>query len=105
MKRKEAKIFFCFSRERAKRMRNGSRFASFRFEAKIFFWRNRRTLLSSDPIMISIKFVYFTLFPTLSVSIIKFFFTFFYIQIRIRNPELHIRIRIVQNYTDPDPQY
>jgi hypothetical protein len=27
-----------FSRERAKRMRNGSRFASFRFEAKIFFF-------------------------------------------------------------------
>jgi hypothetical protein len=28
---------FSFSGERAKRMRNGSRFASFRFEAKIFF--------------------------------------------------------------------
>jgi hypothetical protein len=34
-----------FSRERAKRMRNGSRFASFRFEAKNFLKRNRRTLL------------------------------------------------------------
>jgi hypothetical protein len=32
----EAKKSF-FSRERAKRMRNGSRFASFRFEAKNFF--------------------------------------------------------------------
>ncbi len=41
MKRK--KINF-FSRERAKRMRNGSRFASFRFEAKQFLKRNRRTL-------------------------------------------------------------
>ncbi len=47
-KRKEAKRSEkknnIFSRERAKRMRNGSRFASFRFEAKIFFLRNRRTL-------------------------------------------------------------
>jgi hypothetical protein len=39
---KRKKIFF--SRERAKRMRNGSRFASFRFEAKNFFLQNRRTL-------------------------------------------------------------
>jgi hypothetical protein len=47
-KRNEAKRSeknFFFSRERAKRMRNGSRFASFRFEAKNFFLRNRRTLL------------------------------------------------------------
>ncbi len=44
-KRNEAKKKFSFSRERAKRMRNGSRFASFRFEAKKFFLRNRRTLL------------------------------------------------------------
>ncbi len=42
MKRKNKKFF---SRERAKRMRNGSRFASFRFEAKKILKRNRRTLL------------------------------------------------------------
>ncbi len=37
-KRNEAKRSeHFFSRERAKRMRNGSRFASFRFEAKSFF--------------------------------------------------------------------
>ena len=42
MKRKNNNFF---SRERAKRMRNGSRFASFRFEAKKFLKRNRRTLL------------------------------------------------------------
>ncbi len=36
-----------FSRERAKRMRNGSRFTSFRFEAKKILKRNRRTLLST----------------------------------------------------------
>jgi hypothetical protein len=53
LKRKEAKrsrkkkLFF--SRERAKRMRNGSRFASFRFEAKKFFLRNRRTLNETSP--------------------------------------------------------
>jgi hypothetical protein len=35
MKRKN--IFFFISREHATRMRNGSRFASFRFEAKNFF--------------------------------------------------------------------
>jgi hypothetical protein len=46
-KRKEAKKNIYFSRERAKRMRNGSRFASFRFEAKNFFLRNRRTLIPS----------------------------------------------------------
>ncbi len=33
-----------FSRERAKRIRNGSRFASFCFEAKKFCFQNRRTL-------------------------------------------------------------
>jgi hypothetical protein len=44
MKRKEAEKKILFSRERAKRMQNGSRFASFRFEAKNFFLRNRRTL-------------------------------------------------------------
>jgi hypothetical protein len=33
----DAKFFFVFSRERAKHMQNGSRFASFRFEAKHFF--------------------------------------------------------------------
>jgi hypothetical protein len=43
-KRNEAKFFF-FLRERAKRMGNGSRFASFRFEAKKFLKRNRRTLV------------------------------------------------------------
>jgi hypothetical protein len=43
-KRKEAKKSF-FSRERAKRMRNGSRFALFRFEAKNILKRNRRTLI------------------------------------------------------------
>jgi hypothetical protein len=37
LKQIEAKKNFSFSRKRAKRMRNGSRFASFRFEAKIFF--------------------------------------------------------------------
>jgi hypothetical protein len=36
-----------FLRERAKRMRNGSRFTPFRFEAKKFFSRNRRTLVAS----------------------------------------------------------
>jgi hypothetical protein len=44
-KRNEAKKKI--SRERAKRMRNGSRFASFRFEAKKFLKRNRRTLVSA----------------------------------------------------------
>jgi hypothetical protein len=43
-KRKEAKKLI-FSRERAKRMRNGSRFASFRFETKTFLKRNRHTLI------------------------------------------------------------
>jgi hypothetical protein len=43
-KQKEAKKNIYFSRERAKRMRNGSRFTSFRFEAKKVFLRNRRTL-------------------------------------------------------------
>jgi hypothetical protein len=47
MKRKNNKFF---SRERAKRMRNGSRFASFRFEAKNFLKRNRRTLDPADGI-------------------------------------------------------
>jgi hypothetical protein len=46
-KRNEAKKNYFFSRERAKRMRNGSRFATFRFEAKIFLKRNRRTLSPS----------------------------------------------------------
>jgi hypothetical protein len=45
MKRKKNNFF---SRERAKRMRNGSRFASFRFEAKKFLKRNRRTLFTVD---------------------------------------------------------
>jgi hypothetical protein len=45
LKRKEAKKNLFFSSERAKRMRNGSGFALFRFEAKKFFLRNRRTLL------------------------------------------------------------
>jgi hypothetical protein len=44
MKRKNNNFF---SRERAKRMRNGSRFASFRFEAKKFLKRNRRTLVGT----------------------------------------------------------
>jgi hypothetical protein len=48
-KRNEAKrsnkIGFLFSREHAKTKRNGSYFASFRFEAKKIFKRNRRTLL------------------------------------------------------------
>jgi hypothetical protein len=43
-KMKRKKNYF-FSHERAKRMRNGSRFASFRFEAKKCLKRNRRTLL------------------------------------------------------------
>jgi hypothetical protein len=46
-KKFEAKKNIYFSRERAKRMRNGSRFASFRFEAKNFFLRNRRTLATT----------------------------------------------------------
>jgi hypothetical protein len=37
-----------FSLEHAKTMRNVSCFASFRFEAKIFFMRNRRTLLCAE---------------------------------------------------------
>jgi hypothetical protein len=41
-KKREKK--FVFSREFAKCMRNGSRFASLRFEATNFFLRNRRTL-------------------------------------------------------------
>jgi hypothetical protein len=41
MKGKKKKI----SHERAKSSRNGSRFASFRFEAKKFLKRNRRTLV------------------------------------------------------------
>jgi hypothetical protein len=45
-KRNEAKKKINFSCERAKRMRNGSRFASFRFEAKKFLKRNRRTLIA-----------------------------------------------------------
>jgi hypothetical protein len=44
-KRKEAKFFLFFSRERAKCKRNGSRFALFRFEAKKFLKRNRSTLV------------------------------------------------------------
>ncbi len=43
-KRRKKKI----SRERAKRKRNGSCFASFRFEAKFFFLQNRRTLIDVD---------------------------------------------------------
>jgi hypothetical protein len=37
---KEAIEAEIFSYERAKRMQNGSRFASFRFEAKNLFWLN-----------------------------------------------------------------
>jgi hypothetical protein len=51
LKRNEAKtcekIVPLFSLEHAKTKRNGSRFASFRFEAKKNFKRNRRTLLCS----------------------------------------------------------
>jgi hypothetical protein len=36
-KRSKMKQKFFFSRERAKRMQTGSRFASFRFKEKIFF--------------------------------------------------------------------
>jgi hypothetical protein len=43
------------SRERAKRMRNGSGFASFRFEAKQIFKRNRRTLTQSH-YLLSLRF-------------------------------------------------
>jgi hypothetical protein len=39
------------SRECAKRMRNGSRFASFRFEAKKFLKRNWRTLVEDGACM------------------------------------------------------
>ncbi len=47
-KRNEAKIYFLFfSRERAKRMRNRSRFASFRFEAGKILKRNQRILITS----------------------------------------------------------
>jgi hypothetical protein len=46
LKRKEAKKNLFFSRERAKRMRNGSHFASFRLKAEKFFLRNRRTLVA-----------------------------------------------------------
>ncbi len=46
MKRKKK---YFFSRVRAKRVRNGSRFASFRFEAKKFLKRNRRTLVHAMP--------------------------------------------------------
>jgi hypothetical protein len=48
-KRSEMKRKFVlfFSRERSKRMQNGSRFASFRFEAKNFLKRNRCTLVQS----------------------------------------------------------
>jgi hypothetical protein len=52
LKRNEAKssekIGFSFSLEHAKTKRNGSYFASFRFEAKKIFKRNRRTLLACD---------------------------------------------------------
>jgi hypothetical protein len=51
MKRKNNNFF---SRERAKRMRNGSRFASFRFEAKKFLKRNQRTLVG-DFLAASVK--------------------------------------------------
>jgi hypothetical protein len=48
-KRNEAKwsekIGPLFSLEHAKTKRNGSSFASFRFEAKKYFMRNRRTLI------------------------------------------------------------
>jgi hypothetical protein len=40
-KKKQKKM----SRERVKCMLNGSGFASFHFEAKNFFWQNRRTLM------------------------------------------------------------
>jgi hypothetical protein len=46
-KQNEAKKNYFISRERAKHMRNGSRFASFRFEAKKFLKQNRRTLVQS----------------------------------------------------------
>jgi hypothetical protein len=41
---KKRKNGLLFSLERAKTKRNGSRFASFRFQAKKNFMRNRRTL-------------------------------------------------------------
>ncbi len=44
-KKRKTKCFF--PRESAKRVRNGSRFVSFRFEAKKFFLRNWRTLDSA----------------------------------------------------------
>jgi hypothetical protein len=52
LKRNEAKrsekIGSLFSLEHAKTKRNGSRFASFRFEAKKNFMRNRRTLYNNN---------------------------------------------------------
>jgi hypothetical protein len=45
-KRSEMKRKIFFSPERAKRMRNRSRFASFRFGANKFLKRNRRTLIT-----------------------------------------------------------
>jgi hypothetical protein len=43
--KRSEKIGFSFSLEHAKTKRNGSYFASFRFEAKKIFKRNRRTLV------------------------------------------------------------
>jgi hypothetical protein len=45
--KRSEKIGFSFSLEHAKTKRNGSFFASFRFEAKKIFKRNRRTLGAS----------------------------------------------------------
>jgi hypothetical protein len=45
--KRSEKIGPLFSLEHAKTMQNGSRFASFRFEAKKVFLRNRRTLGST----------------------------------------------------------
>jgi hypothetical protein len=44
--KRSEKIGFSFSLEHAKTKRNGSYFASFRFEAKKIFKRNRSTLFT-----------------------------------------------------------
>ncbi len=78
---KKSEKFF-FSRKRAKRMRNGSRFASFRFKANNFFWRNRRTLLLPlFFIFLQVKFTLSSLASFLaSTAHTELLFTYFLLQ-------------------------
>jgi hypothetical protein len=53
--KRSEKVGFSFSLEHAKTKRNGSYFASFRFEAKKIFKRNRRTLALATDLLFNLE--------------------------------------------------